>query len=145
MTQQELAHKINCSLSTIGKIESDQRRPSRQIAELLAEHLSIPKNQWETFLKVARGLKPVDQMSPLPIHMDPLLQTTAGKATCILPISPTPLVGRKHELAEVIRLLTLPDCRLLTIAGPGGVGKTRLALQVAHDLNVHPQSDCRGN
>lgn len=96
---------------------------------MLAEHLSIPKNQWELFLKVARGLKPINQMSPL-------LQTTAGKATWTLPVPPTPLVGRKHELAEVIRLLTLPECRLLTIAGPGGVGKTRLALQVAHNLDA---------
>jgi len=139
LTQQELAHRVNCSLSTIGKIESDQRRPSRQIAKLLAEQLGIPKNQWELFLKVARGLKPVDQISPVPIHLEPLLQTSAGKATCLLPVPPTPLVGRKHELAEIKSLLTTPECRLLTIAGPGGVGKTRLALQVAHDLNAtHP-------
>lgn len=136
LTQQELAHRINCSLSTIVKIESDQRRPSRQIAALLAEHLSIPENQRELFLKVARGLKPVDQMSLLPIHLEPLLQSIAGKATCIFPVPPTPLVGRKHELAEVMRLLSLPECRLLTVAGPGGVGKTRLALQIAHDLNA---------
>jgi predicted ATPase/transcriptional regulator with XRE-family HTH domain len=136
LTQQELARRISCSLSTIVKIESDQRRPSRQIAALLAERLSIPENQRELFLKVARGLKPVDQMSLLPIHLEPLLQSSAGKATCILPVPPTPLVGRKHELAEVMRLLTLPECSLLTIAGPGGVGKTRLALQVALELKA---------
>lgn len=136
LTQQELARKINCSLSTIVKIESDQRRPSQQIAALLAEHLSIPKNQWELFVRVARGLKPIDQVSPVPIHLDPLFQKTAGKATCKLPAPPTPLVGRKHELTEVMRLVTLPECRLLTVTGPGGVGKTRLALQIAHDLMV---------
>lgn len=134
LTQQELARRVNCSLSTIVKIEGDQRRPSHQIAELLAMHLSIPENQRELFLKVARGLKSIDQMSLLPMHLEHLLQTTPGKATCILPVLPTPLVGRKNELAELIRLLTLPECRLLTIVGPGGVGKTRLALQVAHDL-----------
>jgi predicted ATPase/DNA-binding XRE family transcriptional regulator len=136
LTQQELARRVNCSLSTIVKIESDQRRPSRQVAELLAQHLSIPENQVELFLKVARGLKPVDQMPPLPGHQEPFLQTTAGKATCVLPVPPTPLVGRKPELAEVIRLLTLPECRLLTIAGLGGIGKTRLALQVMQDLDA---------
>jgi predicted ATPase/transcriptional regulator with XRE-family HTH domain len=134
LSQQELARRINCSLSTIGKIESDHRRPSRQVAELLAEQLCIPENQRELFLKVARGLKPVDQMPPLPIQLESLLQTTAGEAIRILPIPPTPLVGRKSELAEIKRLLILPECRLLTIAGLGGVGKTRLALQVAHDL-----------
>lgn len=43
----------------------------------------------------------------------------------------TPFVGRTYELAEIQRLLTNIDCRLLTLAGLGGVGKTRLAYQVA--------------
>jgi predicted ATPase/transcriptional regulator with XRE-family HTH domain len=136
LTQQELARRVNCSLSTIVKIESDQRRPSRQIAELLAQHLNIPENQVGMFLKVARGLKAVDQITPLPIRQEPFPPTTAAKATCVLPVPPTPLVGRKPELAEIMRLLTLPDCRLLTIAGLGGIGKTRLALQVTQDLNA---------
>jgi len=50
-----------------------------------------------------------------------------------LPPSPTPFVGREAELAELAELLANPDCRLLTIVGPGGIGKTRLALQVAAD------------
>ncbi len=48
-----------------------------------------------------------------------------------LPAQPTPFIGREKELAEVIGLLDKSDCRLLTLAGPGGIGKTRLALQVA--------------
>jgi predicted ATPase/transcriptional regulator with XRE-family HTH domain len=136
LTQAELARRVSCSLSTIVKIESDQRRPSRQVAELLAQHLSIPENQVGLFLKVARGLRPVDQMLPLPVPQEPLLQRVAGAATCPLPVPPTPLVGRKPELGEIIRLLTLPDCRLLTIAGLGGIGKTRLALQVVQDLGA---------
>jgi predicted ATPase/transcriptional regulator with XRE-family HTH domain len=136
LTQAELARRVSCSLSTIVKIESDQRRPSRQVAELLAHHLSIPENQVGLFLKVARGQKPVDQMPPLPVPQEPLLPTVAGQATCALPVPPTPLVGRKPELGEIIHLLTLPDCRLLTIAGLGGIGKTRLALQVVQDLGA---------
>ncbi len=46
-----------------------------------------------------------------------------------LPPQPTPFVGRNPELAEIADLLSAPGCRLLTLAGPGGVGKTRLALQ----------------
>lgn len=48
-----------------------------------------------------------------------------------LPPQPTRFVGRHKELAEILERLDNPNCRLLTIAGPGGVGKTRLALQVA--------------
>ncbi|MBN1810736.1 MAG: tetratricopeptide repeat protein [Anaerolineae bacterium] len=47
--------------------------------------------------------------------------------------SPTPFVGREVELTEIAELLANPNCRLVTLFGPGGIGKTRLALQVAAD------------
>jgi predicted ATPase/DNA-binding CsgD family transcriptional regulator len=51
------------------------------------------------------------------------------------PSQPTPFVGRENELADIARLLADPACRLLTLVGPGGIGKTRLATQAAraHD------------
>jgi predicted ATPase/class 3 adenylate cyclase len=63
LTQQVLAERVGCSLAAIKKIESDERRPSRQIAERLAEALSVPANQREMFLEVARGLRTVDQLA----------------------------------------------------------------------------------
>jgi class 3 adenylate cyclase len=51
-----------------------------------------------------------------------------------LPLQPTPFLGREDQVARVVDLLGREDVRLLTITGPGGVGKTRVALQAAADV-----------
>jgi predicted ATPase len=62
--------------------------------------------------------------TPLPARFPPPRQN--------LPETPTPFVGRACELDELAEAIANPECRLLTLLGPGGVGKTRLALQAAH-------------
>jgi excisionase family DNA binding protein len=52
-----------------------------------------------------------------------------------LPVPPTSLVGRTREAMQVVALLQRPELRLLTLTGPGGVGKTRLSLEVAKSLS----------
>jgi predicted ATPase/DNA-binding SARP family transcriptional activator/Tfp pilus assembly protein PilF len=55
----------------------------------------------------------------------------------LLPAQTTSFLGRDQERAQIAQLLERPDCRLLTIVGPPGIGKTRLALQITFDLREH--------
>ena len=142
LTQQELAYRVGCSVSLIFKIESDERRPSRQMAELLVEHLQIPADQQDLFLKVARQEKSIDALNqeaapstPAPVPIPQPLRTN-------LPIPLTAIIGREHELQAILQQFANPACRLMTLTGPGGVGKTRLAQEVAHRYHALKDGAC---
>ncbi|MDP9355998.1 MAG: tetratricopeptide repeat protein [Chloroflexota bacterium] len=70
--------------------------------------------------------------SACPVPSVPLAPVAPARRFDNLPASPTPLIGRERELETVQDLLLAPDVRLVTVTGPGGIGKTRLALEVAH-------------
>ena len=128
LTREEFANRVGCSVAMLRKIEYGERRPSTQIAELIANALEIPPSEHETFIRVARGELRVDRIAHLSnLSENPNISPT--QATTIprnnLPVLPTPLIGRVHELKELNRLLHDPNCRLLTLVGPGGIGKTR--------------------
>src|SRR5438093_5590588 len=74
------------------------------------------------------------------VFPEPPPGVTAQLITHALPVSLTSLIGREHEVKAIHALLLRPDVRLLTLTGTAGVGKTRLALEVARDL-VHDFAD----
>lgn len=133
-TREEFAERVGCSVSALRKFEGDERRPSHQIAELIANCLEIPLAERETFIKVARDELTIDRLPPgskRVTHPDISPAQTASAPRVKLPVLPTPLIGRQREVDELTRLLRDPHCRLLTLAGPGGIGKTRLAIETA--------------
>ncbi|VAW33899.1 hypothetical protein MNBD_CHLOROFLEXI01-1169, partial [hydrothermal vent metagenome] len=66
------------------------------------------------------------------IKAESLSGQTAALSPSQLPLLTTPLIGRNRELAEVSQRLQAADCHLLTLLGPGGIGKTSLAIALAH-------------
>jgi len=81
LTQQELARQVGCALETIRKIETDARRPSRQMAERLADCLRIPSEERVAFLQVARAELAVDQLDMANEPLDQLPVAPSGTIT----------------------------------------------------------------
>jgi predicted ATPase len=118
----------------IRKLEDEERRPSTQIAELLAEIFKIPTHERSAFLRFARGdwkSAPSlgDEESPWRVSTPALPQQPRSN----LPATFTSLIGRDKDIAAVQDYLTHPDIRLVTLIGPGGIGKTRLSIASARE------------
>ncbi len=128
LTQEELARRVSCSLVLIQKIEANERRPSKQLAGLLAAHLNVPEDECANFVRFARFKNarfPPNEKSPWRAWRQ--RQTN-------LPVPPTPVFGRAQETAAIVRRIAHDHVRLLTLVGPPGIGKTRLALACADEL-----------
>ena len=132
LTQEMLAERVGCSLSAIRKIENSERRPSRQIAELLADHLDVAPAERTLFLKIARGESSVLHFNNASIRPENwVADSESFSPPSNIPASPTPFIGREQESESLARMLADPRCRLITILGPGGIGKTRIAIEAA--------------
>lgn len=127
LSREALADHVGCSIETIRKIETGRRRPSLQIAERMATALQISDGDRPQFLQLARAKEDLSGPTALPGNSGERIATT-------LPVPYTPLIGRAADLERTARLLSQPEVRLLTLLGPGGVGKTRLALQLVTEL-----------
>ncbi len=137
LTQRELAANAHCSVAMIKKIEADERQPSPELAELLATALQIPPEQQTQFVDTARGRRPVDRLaqdSPVTVQIEMDVAPGSELIQPTLPQAATPFIGREKELAAIHTQLNQPDCRLLTLLGPGGIGKTRLAMEIAFSM-----------
>jgi transcriptional regulator with XRE-family HTH domain len=82
LTQANLAHKVGCALITIKKIESDERRPSLQMAQRLAESLNLSPKERTYFIQAARGELAAFRLSLSERPIDSLLQS--GLVTFLL-------------------------------------------------------------
>src|SRR5262245_51630984 len=115
LTRTELARRVGCSPDTIKKLEEGERRPSKELAELLADHLHIEPSLRANFVMAARA-RGASHGEIGPTN---------------LPASLTSFVGRESEVEHIYSLLQTGTVRLLTLMGPPGVGKSRLALAAA--------------
>jgi tetratricopeptide (TPR) repeat protein/DNA-binding XRE family transcriptional regulator len=134
LTQDALAQRVFCSGFTIRKIEADERRPSRRLAERLAASLAIPEAELRDFLDAARALHATHRlpMDPVPVG--------SGESAASLPAPPAaagdsaPFVGRSNEYGLLIGLvarLTSGAGYTVLIEGEPGIGKSRLLREVA--------------
>ncbi|MDP1654003.1 MAG: AAA family ATPase [Rhodocyclaceae bacterium] len=138
LTQEALAQRVSCSGFTIRKIEADERRPSRRLAERLTVVLAVPEEERRDFLDAARALHTTNhlRLDPTPVDVDAyatpihsLPDSASGVAS-----DTTPFVGRGNEYGLLIGLIA----RLSTgagytvlIEGEPGIGKSRLLREVA--------------
>jgi predicted ATPase/DNA-binding XRE family transcriptional regulator len=129
LTRAGLAEQVGCSAGTIQKLEEEERRPSAQMAERLAEIFKIPPEEHSAFLRFARGelhSRVEETQADVPWN------TSEKPPRSTLPRPVTSLIGREKEIEELHTYLLQADVRLVTLIGPPGIGKTRLSIEAAH-------------
>ncbi len=122
LTQEELAGRASLTPHAVSDLERGKRRhPYPHTVRSLAEALELPEDERASLFASVPRRGAATPAAP------------TGAPVPAPPIPPTLLVGRERDVAAVRSLLESGDARLVTLTGPGGVGKTRLALEVIRD------------
>lgn len=144
----EPAHRYLMRLYAYGGQYSPALRQYEECVRLLEDELGVPpedetaelyqaikSRQIVPLIKASRELSAVGQSSPV-THTTALPPPSHN-----LPLHLTPFVGRKAEIDELAKWVADSECRLVSIIGPGGIGKTRLALQIARHFVDFPAEE----
>ncbi len=111
----EMAHQLKMRLHVRNRDRSAALRQYETCCQILADELGVePLSSTQQLAERLRSATP-------DIHN--------------LPVDPSPLVGRSDEISTIVTTLLVPDTRLVTLTGIGGIGKTRVALATARYLN----------
>src|SRR5947209_1786312 len=121
LTQEALAERGNLSARAISDLERGlSRTPRYDTLAMLASALNLSAEQRSALFAAARPSSPKEDAKVSRLQ--------------VLPFPPTALLGRREEVTQALGLVRERGVRLLTLTGPSGVGKTRLALELAHIL-----------
>jgi predicted ATPase/DNA-binding XRE family transcriptional regulator len=123
LTQEALAERASLSTRAVSDLERGlSRAPRYDTLDLLTRAMNLEAEPRATLFAAARPAVPREDAKAAPLQ--------------VLPFPPTALLGREQEMAQALGLVRERGVRLLTVTGPSGVGKTRLALELAHDLHA---------